>query len=192
MTEKGHTPDELAKVAPMLGLPFAAKDIINSADFPTEFGSPIFFGNRVHNQPSKDAPCIAKLKAAGGILLVRAPYACIDLDRLWCVTLYGTNCDTAEHCSCCLCIACPRPFRKGKTDTTEFATSTANTSHNPYNLLHTPGGSSSGSAAAVADMQVPLAFGTQTNGSVIRPAAFCGVCGFKGISFPATWSINNN
>ena len=68
----------------------------------------------------------------------------------------------------------------GKTDTTEFASFSANSSHNPHDPSRTPGGSSSGSAAAVADMHVPIAFGTQTNGSVIRPAGFCGVCGFKG------------
>lgn len=69
---------------------------------------------------------------------------------------------------------------QGKTDTTEFASFSANSSHNPHDPSRTPGGSSSGSAAAVADMQVPIALGTQTNGSVIRPAGFCGVCGFKG------------
>ena len=67
----------------------------------------------------------------------------------------------------------------GKTVTTEFAFVHANETRNPHNLDHTPGGSSSGSAAAVAAQQVPLAIGTQTNGSVIRPASFCGVFGFK-------------
>jgi Asp-tRNA(Asn)/Glu-tRNA(Gln) amidotransferase A subunit family amidase len=67
----------------------------------------------------------------------------------------------------------------GKTVTTELAFVHANETRNPHNPDHTPGGSSSGSAAAVAAMHVPLAIGTQTNGSVIRPASFCGVFGFK-------------
>ena len=67
----------------------------------------------------------------------------------------------------------------GKTVTTEFAFFEPGPTHNPRNLAHTPGGSSSGSAAAVAAGLCPLAFGTQTIGSVIRPAAFCGVVGFK-------------
>jgi Asp-tRNA(Asn)/Glu-tRNA(Gln) amidotransferase A subunit family amidase len=67
----------------------------------------------------------------------------------------------------------------GKTATTEFAFMHPALTRNPWNPAHTPGGSSSGSAAAVAAGQVPVAIGTQTNGSVIRPAAFCGVVGFK-------------
>ncbi|MFN3331739.1 MAG: amidase family protein, partial [Caldilinea sp.] len=67
----------------------------------------------------------------------------------------------------------------GKTVTTEFAFFEPGPTRNPHNLTHTPGGSSSGSAAAVAAGLCPLAFGTQTIGSVIRPAAFCGVVGFK-------------
>jgi amidase len=67
----------------------------------------------------------------------------------------------------------------GKTVTTEFALYQPGKSANPHHPLHTPGGSSSGSAAAVADFQVPVAFGTQTSGSIIRPAAFCGVVGYK-------------
>lgn len=67
----------------------------------------------------------------------------------------------------------------GKTVTTEFAWRNPGATCNPHNLNHTPGGSSSGSAAGVADYQFPLAFGTQTGGSVIRPAAYCGVVGFK-------------
>ncbi|MSP87192.1 MAG: amidase [Alphaproteobacteria bacterium] len=67
----------------------------------------------------------------------------------------------------------------GKTVATEFAYRKPGKTANPHNPLHTPGGSSSGSAAAVADFQVPLAIGTQTSGSVIRPAAYCGVVGFK-------------
>jgi amidase len=67
----------------------------------------------------------------------------------------------------------------GKTVTTEFANRHPGRTTNPHNPAHTPGGSSSGSAAAVADGHVPLAFGTQTGGSVIRPAAYCGVIGYK-------------
>ena len=67
----------------------------------------------------------------------------------------------------------------GKTVTTEFAVFSPGKTRNPHNLEHTPGGSSSGSAASVADAMVPLAVGSQTNGSVIRPASFCGVVGFK-------------
>ena len=67
----------------------------------------------------------------------------------------------------------------GKTVTTEFANRHPGPTTNPHNPAHTPGGSSSGSAAAVADGHVPLAFGTQTGGSVIRPAAYCGVVGYK-------------
>jgi Asp-tRNA(Asn)/Glu-tRNA(Gln) amidotransferase A subunit family amidase len=67
----------------------------------------------------------------------------------------------------------------GKTFTTEFATRSPAPTANPHNPARTPGGSSSGSAAAVADFMVPLAFGTQTAGSIIRPAAFCGVVGYK-------------
>lgn len=67
----------------------------------------------------------------------------------------------------------------GKTVTTEFAFMVPSRTRNPWNTGHTPGGSSSGSAAAVACGMIPAAVGTQTNGSVIRPAAFCGVVGFK-------------
>ena len=118
---------------PIHGVPFAAKDIMDTADFPTEYGSPISKGNR----PTADAACVALSRAAGGVLL-------------------------------------------GKTVTTEFASrSPLGNTTNPHNPKHTPGGSSSGSAAAVADFMVPLAFGTQTVGSVIRPAAFCGCIGYK-------------
>ena len=70
-------------------------------------------------------------------------------------------------------------YALGKTATTEFAFMHPAETRNPWNTGHTPGGSSSGSAAAVAAGHVPVAVGTQTNGSVIRPAAFCGVVGFK-------------
>src|SRR5690349_2918795 len=125
--------DRSTSRGPLHGLPFAAKDIMDTADLPTEYGSPIYKGNR----PAADAACVALSRAAGGVLL-------------------------------------------GKTVTTEFASRAplGNTT-NPHNPAHTPGGSSSGSAAAVGDFMVPLAFGTQTVGSVIRPAAFCGCIGYK-------------
>jgi Asp-tRNA(Asn)/Glu-tRNA(Gln) amidotransferase A subunit family amidase len=114
------------------GVPMGVKDIIDSVDQPTTYGSPIY---RTH-QPLADAATIALARAAGAILL-------------------------------------------GKTVTTEFANRHPGPTRNPHNPAHTPGGSSSGSAAAVADWQVVLATGTQTGGSVIRPAAFCGVFGYK-------------
>jgi Asp-tRNA(Asn)/Glu-tRNA(Gln) amidotransferase A subunit family amidase len=114
------------------GVPMGVKDIIDSYDQPTGYGSPIY---KTH-QPLADAATIALARDAGAILL-------------------------------------------GKTVTTEFANRHPGKTRNPHNPAHTPGGSSSGSAAAVADFQVVLATGTQTGGSVIRPAAFCGVYGYK-------------
>jgi amidase len=114
------------------GIPVGVKDVFDSADLPTEYGSPIYRGNR----PVCDAACVAQVRELGGVIL-------------------------------------------GKTVTTEFATRYPGKTRNPHNLKHTPGGSSQGSAAAVADWMVPLAFGTQTTSSVIRPAAYCGVVGYK-------------
>lgn len=114
------------------GVPFGAKDIIDTADMPTAHGSPIYTDNR----PSWDAPCIAACRDAGAILF-------------------------------------------GKTVTAEFAHVQPGPTRNPFNPAHTPGGSSSGSAAAVGAGMVPVAFGTQTTGSTIRPAAFCGAVGYK-------------
>jgi amidase len=125
--------DQSAPKSRLHGIPIAIKDIIDTADLPTAYGSPIYAGHR----PSADALCVARLRAAGAIVM-------------------------------------------GKTVTTEFAYFTPGKTANPHNLAHTPGGSSSGSAAAVADYMVPLSIGTQTAGSVIRPAAFCGVVGYKG------------
>jgi Asp-tRNA(Asn)/Glu-tRNA(Gln) amidotransferase A subunit family amidase len=121
-----------AGVGALHGLPVAIKDIIDTAELPTEHGCALFAGN----QPEADAAVVTLLKQAGAIIL-------------------------------------------GKTVTTECAHMTPNVTRNPHNLDHTPGGSSSGSAAAVADAMVPLALGTQTGGSVIRPASFCGIYGFK-------------
>jgi Asp-tRNA(Asn)/Glu-tRNA(Gln) amidotransferase A subunit family amidase len=117
---------------PLHGIPIAVKDLIDTADMPTGYGSAIYEGHR----PAADAACVALAKGAGAIVL-------------------------------------------GKTVTTEFACFTPGKTANPRNPAHTPGGSSSGSAAAVADGMAPLAFGTQTAGSVIRPAAFCGIVGYK-------------
>ena len=117
---------------PLRGLPVGFKDIFDTADFPTQYGSPIYAGF----QPRADAAAVALTRRAGGIVI-------------------------------------------GKTVTTEFATMVPSVTRNPHNLAHTPGGSSSGSCAAVAAGMLPIAFGTQTAGSVIRPAAFCGVTGFK-------------
>jgi len=117
---------------PLAGVGIGVKDIIATADQPTQMGSPIYAGAR----PAQDAECVARLKRAGA-------------------------------------------FALGKTVTTEFAYMHPGKTRNPWNPAHTPGGSSSGSAAAVAMGQVAAALGTQTNGSVIRPAAFCGVVGFK-------------
>ena len=117
---------------PLHGIPIAVKDLIDTADMPTAYGSPIYRGHR----PAADASCVALARAAGAVVL-------------------------------------------GKTVTTEFATFTPGKTANPRNPAHTPGGSSSGSAAAVADGMAPLAFGTQTAGSVIRPGAFCGCIAYK-------------
>jgi amidase len=108
------------------------KDIFDTADLPTEYGSPIYAGHR----PAWDAACVAAARAAGAIVL-------------------------------------------GKTVTTEFATMVPARTVNPHDPRRTPGGSSSGSAAAVAAGMARFAFGSQTVGSTIRPAAYCGVVGYK-------------
>jgi len=117
---------------PLAGIAIAVKDIIDTADMPTQYGSAAYVGH----QPSQDAAVVSQLKAAGAIIM-------------------------------------------GKTVTTEFAYQVAGPTVNPHNFNHTPGGSSSGSAAAVADGMVGLALGTQTGGSTIRPSAYCGIVGFK-------------
>lgn len=125
--------DARAPAGPLHGIPVGVKDIMDTADMPTEYGSPIYR----HHRPATDADCVAKVRAAGGVVL-------------------------------------------GKTVSTEFASRHPNIqTRNPHDAARTPGGSSSGSAAAVADFMVPLAFGTQTGGSIIRPASFCGVYGYK-------------
>jgi len=117
---------------PLRGIPVGIKDIIDTADMPTECNSPIYKGRR----PERDATCVARLRRAGAIIL-------------------------------------------GKTVTTEFASSFAGPTRHPRDPQRTPGGSSSGSAAAVGDLMLPLAIGTQTGGSVIRPSAYNGVIGYK-------------
>jgi amidase len=117
---------------PLRGVPFAAKDIFDTADYPTEYGSPIYRGHR----PVTDASCVAMAKHRGAVLI-------------------------------------------GKVATGEFATQTPSKAVNPLRVTHTPGGSSSGSGAAVGDCMVPVAFGTQTTGSIVRPAVYCGAVGYK-------------
>src|SRR5579864_4411005 len=124
--------DRSGKRGLLKGVPFGVKDIFDTADMPSGYGSPIYTGCR----PSFDASAVALPRAHGAVLL-------------------------------------------GKTVTTEFANRHPGPTSNPHNPGHTPGGSSSGSAAAVADFMVPLAIGTETGGSVIRPAAYCGVVGVK-------------
>lgn len=118
--------------SPLCGVPYAVKDIFDTAGIPTEWGTDTQRG-RV---PTRDCGLVARLDSLGGILL-------------------------------------------GKTHTTAYAYFDHAPTRNPRNTAHTPGGSSSGSAAAVAAGMVPLAIGSQTQGSVLRPASFCGVAGFK-------------
>ncbi|HEV3175761.1 MAG TPA: amidase [Stellaceae bacterium] len=117
---------------PLHGIPIGVKDIMDTGDMPTTYGSKAYEGFR----PKADAACVALARAAGGLVL-------------------------------------------GKTVTTEFAAGAPGKTRNPHNPVHTPGGSSSGSAAGVADRMIPLGFGTQTAGSIIRPASFCGAVGYK-------------
>jgi aspartyl-tRNA(Asn)/glutamyl-tRNA(Gln) amidotransferase subunit A len=134
------------------GVPIGVKDIFHVQGMPTTAGSRPF----AHSRPSTDATSVARLRAAGAVVL-------------------------------------------GKTHTTEFAFRDAGPTRNPWNPAHTPGGSSSGSAAAVAARMVPAALGTQTVGSVLRPAAYCGVVGYKpthglvpadGV-IPLAWSLDH-
>lgn len=117
---------------PLHGLPLGVKDVFDTADMPTTYGSPIWQGHR----PRADAAAVAWARAAGAVVI-------------------------------------------GKTVTTEFAYRHPGPTRNPHDPRRTPGGSSSGSAAGVAAHCFPFALGTQTAGSVIRPAAYCGVVGFK-------------
>lgn len=117
---------------PLAGLPIAVKDIVDTYDIATRYGSPIY----EDHQPKSDAAIVTLLRRSGGVIL-------------------------------------------GKTVTSEFAYMAPPVTRNPCDLGRTPGGSSSGSAAAVAAGMVPFAIGTQTGGSTIRPASFCGIAGYK-------------
>jgi Asp-tRNA(Asn)/Glu-tRNA(Gln) amidotransferase A subunit family amidase len=123
-----------APMGALHGVPLGVKDIFDTFDMPTQYGTPLHQDRR----PREDAFAVERLRSQGAIML-------------------------------------------GKTSTTELATYAPGVTRtrNPHNPEHTPGGSSSGSAAAVAAGHVPAALGTQTNGSVIRPASFCGVWGYK-------------
>lgn len=121
--------------SPLAGVPVGVKDLMDTADMPTTYGSPIY----EDHYPTLDAACVAICRETGAVIM-------------------------------------------GKTVSTEFATFQPGPTRNPRaprGTLHTPGGSSSGSAAAVAAGMVPVALGTQTAGSIVRPASYCGVVGFK-------------
>jgi aspartyl-tRNA(Asn)/glutamyl-tRNA(Gln) amidotransferase subunit A len=137
---------------PLHGVAVGVKDIFDVAGMPTTGGAGAF----AHTRPSTDAVAVARIRAAGAVVL-------------------------------------------GKTVTTEFAYRDPAPTRNPWNHAHTPGGSSAGSAAAVAARLAPLALGSQTVGSVLRPAAYCGVVGFKGTHglvpvagvIPLAWSLDH-
>ncbi len=130
--EQARAIDRDGRDKPLAGVPAGVKDIFATADYPTEYGSPIYKGNR----PQVDAACVALAREAGAVIF-------------------------------------------GKTATTEFAANNPTVTRNPCDLGRSPGGSSSGSAAAVAAGMASAAIGTQTAGSVIRPASYCGVVGYK-------------
>src|SRR5258707_3542152 len=124
--------DAGGRIGPLQGVPVGMKDIIDTCDMPTEYGTPIHEGHR----PRIDAACVALTRRAGGLIV-------------------------------------------GKTVTTEFSNRHPGKTMHPADPRRTPGGSSSGSAAAVGDHMVPLALGTQTTASTIRPASFCGCVGYR-------------
>lgn len=126
-------------LSPIDGMPLGIKDIIDTADMPTEYGSTIFAGHR----PLIDAASVIALRRAGAVIV-------------------------------------------GKTVTTEFAGGVPGPTRNPWDLHRTPGGSSSGSAAAVGSGMIPAALGTQALGSIIRPASYCGAFAFK----PSVGALN--
>jgi len=125
-------PEEPTGNGKLSGIPFGAKDVIETRGLATEYGSPVYKGRK----GTADAAIVQELRGRGAVLL-------------------------------------------GKTHTAAFAMRDPPPTRNPRNLEHTPGGSSSGSAAAVAAGMVPFAIGTQTSGSTIKPASYCGVTGFK-------------
>ncbi|QPM91175.1 amidase [Pseudooceanicola algae] len=116
----------------LAGLPVGVKDVIDTCDMPTGYGSALYGAT----QPVWDAPCVTQSRQAGALMM-------------------------------------------GKTVSTEFAMASPGKTRNPWNTAHTPGGSSSGSCAAVASGMALMGFGTQTAGSIIRPASYCGVVGYK-------------
>jgi Asp-tRNA(Asn)/Glu-tRNA(Gln) amidotransferase A subunit family amidase len=124
--------DKSGRTGPLIGVPFGVKDVIDTFDMPTEYGSPIYAGYR----PARDASCVSLSRKAGGVVM-------------------------------------------GKAVTAEFAVVHPGKTRHPLDSTRTPGGSSSGSAAAVADFMVPLALGTQTTGSTIKPGSFCGVFAYR-------------
>jgi Asp-tRNA(Asn)/Glu-tRNA(Gln) amidotransferase A subunit family amidase len=130
--EQARALDRQPRRSRLHGIPVGIKDVIDTHDMPTEYGSKIYEGH----QPGCDAACVAQIRELGGLIL-------------------------------------------GKAVSTEFATRHPNKTRHPMNPERSPGGSSSGSAAAVADFMVPIALGTQTSSSIIRPAAYCGVVGYK-------------
>lgn len=138
LTDRAAALEQLALIrqaqpdSPLQGLPVAVKDIFDTCDLPTGYGSLLFAGAR----PSSDAAMVSAIRRAGGVVI-------------------------------------------GKSSTTEFAFLNPTQTRNPNAPGRTPGGSSAGSAAAVAAGLVPFAIGTQTGGSIIRPASYCGVAGFK-------------
>jgi Asp-tRNA(Asn)/Glu-tRNA(Gln) amidotransferase A subunit family amidase len=121
-----------AASGPLAGIAIGIKDIFDTFDMETAYGTQVYAGHA----PKSDAAIVAMARRAGGAVI-------------------------------------------GKTVTTEYAYFHPGKTRNPHNRAHTPGGSSSGSAAAVAAGMIPAAIGTQTGGSIIRPAAFCGVAGYK-------------
>lgn len=127
-----HADPVIAATGPLAGIAVGIKDIIDTADMPTEMGSPIYAGW----QPKADAAIVSRLRALGAVPLA-------------------------------------------KTTTCPFASLDPTLTRNPRDPGHTPGGSSAGSAAAVAAGMLPMALGTQTGGSVIRPAAYCGIAAIK-------------
>ena len=150
--QKEFAADWGGELGPLHGVPVGLKDIFYTAGMLTACGSKVYSDF----VPEYDATCVAKIKAAGGIVL-------------------------------------------GKAVTTEFATSDPSPTRNPWNLEHTPGGSSSGSSAAVAARMVPAALGSQTGGSTCRPAAYNGIVGLKptygrisryGV-VPVSWSLDH-
>ena len=125
-----------------------------------------------------DAPGLASLPLRGVPVAFKDIFATADLPTQYGSPIYAGYRPPADATAVALTRRAGGVMI-GKTVTTQFASLVPSATRNPHNLAHTPGGSSAGSAAAVAAGMVPITFGTQTAGSVVRPAAFCGVAGFK-------------